>query len=283
MGSRIVNKSHNRYMEIDMMNKFALISFAIVITSGCAANKKEQHTHEKPKFNPSSQVLNCIGPSGHHIYAEEMKCPLGGEKFTALQLGTHSTFGVNLDWEPQSYLQFPVAIPICPSNGFIVDKADLKPDEVAQRKVFIESDTYQQLYKQKHASFFLYGKLVEALNAENKNDLWWYYLEATWEANHCGNTQRYNEYANLVINEGLKRKATITTSDEEYWVISLVVSEMYRRIGDFPAAQRELTNMPEPKLPEAAQNNFFNKAKNILQQAIKEKDTKQLPIKMDEQ
>ena len=74
----------------------------------------------------TDDVLNCIGGAdGHHIYEKETECPIGGEKFKALYLGTHSTYGRHLDWEPVSYMRFPVPIPVCPGNGFVITKEKL--------------------------------------------------------------------------------------------------------------------------------------------------------------
>ena len=98
-------------------------------------------------------VLNCNGGAdGHHVYEEEVKCPVGGEAFKAFYLGTHSTYGRHLDWEPVSYMRFPVPIPVCPSNGFVVAKKDHSKEELQTLKAVVDSKPYKDLYAQKHAT-----------------------------------------------------------------------------------------------------------------------------------
>lgn len=254
--------------------KIQFLLATVLLTAYVSAAPK----HKEPAYKPLDSVLNCSIPDGHHILSETAKCPLGGKSYSSLTYMSYSTYGVNTDWEPMSYLTFPLPIAIC-ANGFIVDKDDMTKEEIATRKAFIESEAYQELFKQKHASYFLFAKQVEALKDKNVESLWWYYLKATWEAKNCNNQARYSEYANLVITEAQKRKANITDTAEEFWTLSIIIPEMYRRIGDFDAAQKELNKIAEPKLPEPKTNEFYLLAKNIIQQAITEKSTQQLPIK----
>lgn len=232
------------------------------------------------KANSTTQkILNCIGPSGYHVYEEEYICPLGGEKFKALELGTHSTMGVHLDWQPVSYMRFPVAIPVCPKNGFIIEKEKYTDKELSSRKAFIETPEYQKLYKEKHASFFLLAKQSEALQ-ENMDNLWWYYLQATWEADACGNTSRYNQYAELVVEKANEKKAKLNKADDEYWAISIVVADMYRRTGQFELAQHQLNSTGVPSFQDAAANKFYLIAKQFMQDAITDRNQERVALKV---
>lgn len=226
----------------------------------------------------AGDVLNCSGGAdGHHIYEEETECPVGSEKFKAYYLGTHSTYGRHLDWEPVSYMRFPVPLPVCPSNGFVVTKKDYSKEELEKLKKVVESKTYKDLYAQKHATFYLYAKIKE-LNEEKFDDYWWLYLNATWEADNCKNKVRYKDYALETISAGKKRLAELKVSEEEHWILKTVIADMYRRTGDFKSSQELVDKYGTPSLEDKEANKYFLLAKTLLQKAIKEKNTDRVPI-----
>lgn len=224
------------------------------------------------------KVLNCMGGAdGHHIYEEEVKCPVGGEKFNAYYLGTYSTYGRHLDWEPVSYMRFPVPLPVCPSNGFVVTKKEYGKEELEALKKVVESKPYKDLYAQKHATFYLFAKMKE-LNHEKVDDYWWLYLNATWEADNCGNKVRYKEYALEMISAGEKRLAELKDSEDLYWILKIVTADMHRRIGDFQAAQKLVDNFGEPSLEDKEASEYFILAKTLLERAITDKNTERVQI-----
>ena len=226
----------------------------------------------------TGDVLNCTGGAdGHHVYEEETKCPIGGEKFKALYLGTYSTYGLHLDWEPVSYMRFPVPLPVCPIHGFVVTKKEYGNEELENMKKVVESKAYKEIYAQKHASYYLFAKTKE-LNGEKFDDYWWLYLNATWEADNCKNKVRYKEYALEAISAGKKRLAELKDSEESYWVLKTVVADLYRRTGDFKSSQELIDKFGEPSLKEKDANEFFKLAKKVLQKAVKEKNTDRVPI-----
>lgn len=227
----------------------------------------------------AGDVLNCSGGAdGHHIYEEEIRCPIGAEKFKARYLGTHSTYGRHLDWEPASYMRFPVPIPVCPTNGFVVAKKDHTKQELEKLKKVIESKTYKDIYAQKHATFYLLAKTKE-LNEEKFDDYWWLYLNATWEADNCKNKIRYKEYALETISASNKRLAELKDSEELFWILRTINAEMYRRIGDFTKSQELVDKFGTPKLVDKEANVYFLLAKELLQKAIKEKNTERVEIR----
>lgn len=226
----------------------------------------------------AGDVLNCNGgANGYHVYEKEVKCPIGDEKFKAFYLGTHSTYGRHLDWEPVSYMRFPVPLPVCPSNGFVITKDAYSIEETEKLKKIIESKTYKDLYAQKHATFYLYAKIKE-LNEEKFDDYWWLYLNATWEADNCKNKVRYKEYALEVISAGKKRLAELKDSEHLYWILKIVTADMYRRIGDFKSSQELIDQFGKPSLKDEKTNEYFMLAKTLLQKAITEKNTDRVPI-----
>ena len=257
-----------------------LVSFATVVNANQNIWFSSQTVFNMTKVNClAGDVLNCTGGAdGHHIYEKETECPIGGEKFKARYLGTYSTYGRHLDWEPVSYMRFPVPLPVCPSNGFVVTEEKYSKEESEKLKKVIESKSYKDLYAKKHATYYLYAKIKE-LNEEKFDDYWWLYLNATWEADNCKDKARYKEYALQTISAGNKRLAELKASEELYWVLKIVTADMYRRTGDFKSSQELIDKMGEPSLKDNEANDFFKLAKKLLQKAVKEKNTDRVPIR----
>ena len=225
----------------------------------------------------NKKFLNCVQTSGHHVYKADKTCAIGGEKYKALQLGTHSTYGRHLDWEPVSYMRFPVPLPVCPSNGFVDVKKSYAKDEMAKFKSVVESSEYKSIYSEKHATFYLYAKLLE-LSETPRKDMWWLYLNATWEADNCKNEKRYKEYALKVIETGNERVTKVKESEFEYWLLKLIVANMHRRIGDFEKARTLVDKIGPTKLEKKSDKEFFALAVRVLNKAIDEKNTKRVRI-----
>lgn len=230
----------------------------------------------------NEKVLNCTGQSGHHVYPVDNVCPLGGETFRSLALGTHSTFGRYLDWQPISYLQFPVSLPVCPANGFVITKAEYTSDEVDQLKIAVESDEYRQFYDDKHASYFLYAKIVE-LSGGSTSDNWWLYLNASWEAHNCGDENRYAEYAKLFMDEAKIKLASSQPEDVKlHWILNIIVANVQRRTGDFAASKAWLDGVSEPLSDNEDINQSFRLAKRLLFQAIEANSTAKIQFEDDD-
>ncbi|MGI9413457.1 MAG: hypothetical protein ACR2PM_07305, partial [Hyphomicrobiales bacterium] len=109
----------------------------------------------------NERVLNCVRPDGDHIVSMEMVCPVGGEKLQGMVFGSYSTYGVHLDWEPVSYLSFPLPLPICPSNGFVHHKETYTDADLKRYARVISSEPYKKIYAQKHASYYLLSRFLD--------------------------------------------------------------------------------------------------------------------------
>jgi len=169
----------------------SLIIFATLAFSASAETSTGSYTR-----NPL--ILNCEKPRGHHLWVAQVTCPLGGENFSTLRLGIHSTFGHYLDGAPASYMTFPPPLPVCPSSGFVMQKDDYSDDEVSEISRFIETEDYKKLYADKHASYYLAAVIDEALGLENEMR-WEKLVTATWEAHNCGDKEKYALYASKAI------------------------------------------------------------------------------------
>lgn len=178
---------------------------------------------------------HCQVTSGHHVYEAELTCPLGGERFTALRLGTHSTYGRYLDWRLVSYLALPVPMPICPGNGFPIDRAvdEFTPELIATRQEAIERPEYQALLGE-HTSYYLYARMLE-LTGEDPDQVWWYYLSASWEAEIC-DYEVYELYAQTALDRIANRLEGMPADDEYFRVLNLLTANLMRRLGDLEGA-----------------------------------------------
>lgn len=257
-----------------------MLSLSIGFLSACAQLQHERHTHGGSNiYKANPQVLNCSKPDGHHIVTDSATCPIGGENFSVLTYAIYSTYGEYSDLEEISYIRFPLPLSICPANGLVIDEDKYSPQALEKRKHYIESAEFKALYAQKHASYFLLAKQLEALNEDPNGMAWWFYLRATWEASHCGDQKRYFEYANLVIDRALKAKKAkepLTKQNALYWDLSLIIPEMYRRMGNFDAAKQQLDKLPEFQLESKDEAEYFKAAKDNLLKAVLAKNKEQI-------
>ncbi len=268
-----------------MCSKNLIVSYVIAATMLLAAyvvvKPSMAQPHTEKDYTVGAHVLNCIETSGHHVFKTEMTCPLGGQEFEALVLGTHSTYGVSLDWEPASYLRFPVPLPVCPSSGFIIVEENMTGAEVDRIAAAVESSEYQSLYAQRHATYFLYAKLTEMLD-EGEADRWWYYRQATSEADVCQAPKRYRQYALATIAHGEKRLSQLSSAESEYWILSIVIPNMYRRIGEFDEALEWLARFNEASVGKDEADPLFALGHKLLRQAIAEKRTERVLIENED-
>lgn len=220
-------------------------------------------------------AMHCQVSLGHHIYETERICPLGGETFAALELGSYSTYGRHLDWQPVSYMQFPVPVPICPSNGFILDRpeADFSAELIETRRIAIEDPAYRALLGE-NTSFFLLARLYE-ITGEQPEEVWWLYLNATWEAEMC-DFDFYEEYAREVIRTVDAQLATISPDDDLFMLLNLQALNMRRRIGEFESARASLAQFRAGNPDRFDENWTLVFAR--LEAALEARDSSQLEI-----
>ena len=217
----------------------------------------------------SSPAISCTQPSGHHVYEEKRACALGGEEFTALYLGTHSTYGTFLDLGHVSYLQFPIAVPVCPNSGFVDYKDEYTSGELAVFAQVVATEQYRELLG-KHTSWHLFARMMEMASVDPDND-WWRHNQAAIEAKNCGLDQ-FPDYARLAIKAADARLISSGLDDPDLiWGLKLSRLDFMRQMGDFRAAQEGISTYGE--IPEQ-----YRLAFNTLQEAIQLESTDRVPI-----
>ncbi len=235
-------------------------------------NQKQENIPLPSSYVP--HVLNCLKPMGHHIWTQEYECPIGHEKFTSLSLGSHSRFGVYLDWKPVSYIIFPVPIAVCPSNGMVLIKPVYTEEELAKIEKIVSTDEYQKVFSEQNASYYLYAKINEIIKDKDAEQ-WWLLLNATWEANGCNDREKYKDYALETIESAKTALQSLSETDNKYWMISIIIPNLHRRIGDFENAQNWLEKIKD--IPQ--EHEQIQLAYDLLSQAIKDKNTQPVQVR----
>ena len=190
-------------------------------------------------------AITCTEQSGYHIFVEQRVCPIGREKFDAFTLGTHSTFGAYLDLTEVSYLVFPIAVPVCPSNGFVDYKSEYSDLELVSFGATIQRPEYTaQLGK--HTSWHLLAELIERSGLGKNEDtaLWWIRSRAAAEAVAC-DTGHFADYAKLALIEIERELSESSTEDSAYWPMQLLAANYERRLNDLSGARERLQRLPE--------------------------------------
>lgn len=253
--------------------KIKLISFAIIvflfflISTHLIAEEKSINSH----------ILNCLKPMEHDLYVKQFVCPIGGEKFESLSLGSNSGIGRPLDWRPLADMGFAPPLPVCPSNGFVIAKSNYSDAELASIKNIILTPEYKSLFSEIHASYYLYAVLNENLNAKAV-DQWWVLLQATREANQCKYAGKYNFYAKEAIKAGKLALNKLGAEDSDYWALTVIIPNLYRRLGDFDSAQAWLDNLGD-KLPLEDQA-YYKLAFRLVRDAVAKKNVFSIQIRV---
>jgi hypothetical protein len=145
-------------------------------------------------FLLSAAALLLASPLAASTYFEvEKTCPVGGEKFKFMELGSISTFGYMPDGMPIGSGLFPIEPPVCPGNGLVMYR-EFDAAQVKQLEGVVAAPAYQALRKSETPLYLAY-KLADALG--DRETLPWLLLQASWQAKNAGAqgplARRYNE------------------------------------------------------------------------------------------
>lgn len=160
-------------------------------------------------------------------------CPIGGEKFTAQEVGSNSTFGQRPDGKPYSPL--PVVPYVeCPSNGFPIFQEKFSNDDIAVLTPAVASSEYQssRSSETQHYRVWMLQKVVGAKPGALASTL----MAAAWETDGNGPRKiRYQKQFVAAVAD-LDRSA-----DEEAWFwLNLRAGNALRELGQFEDAGARL-------------------------------------------
>ena len=172
----------------------------------------------------------------------EVECPLGGSNAKGwVILGSYHS-GVGLDGKQYGAHVQPNPPPECPDNCFLVYKENFSESELIQLRKYIFSEEYQSMWKNTAPAFYRLAKIHEYMGAPII-DHYYHYVIATWEFDYPPFGKKYSFYALEAI-EALKKIIDTTQSDllSESQIVEVhyLLAELYRRVGDFENARKEL-------------------------------------------
>lgn len=186
---------------------------------------------------------------------QEFTCPIGGEKFTAEVVNSHTQFGMRLDLRPVGAMLAPIPLPVCPGNGFVMFKNDFTPEDIKALEPIVLSDDYRQARKQ-HTDYYMVAFMRAKLGAEPL-ELARFYQRASWEAEgrYASPSQQPYEKPELVTQYrtlALQNLDAFLQKDQSYstqwWTAAVIAAELERLLGHFDAAQKRVAELPVGKL-----------------------------------
>jgi len=170
----------------------------------------------------------------------EVECPLGGSNAKGWEVLGSALRGFYLDGRPDGGHVEPLPPPECPDNGFLVYKESFSESELVQLRKYIFSEEYQSMWKNKTPAFYRLAKIYE-YEGSPLIDHYYHYVVATWELNYF--EKKYSFYALEAI-EALKKTIDTTQpdllSENQLTELHYLLAELYRRVGDFENAGKEL-------------------------------------------
>ena len=168
----------------------------------------------------------------------EVECPLGGSNAKGWEVLGSFQSGMGLDGRRYGAHVQPNPPPECPDNGFLVYKKNFSESELIQLRKYIFSEEYQSMWKNTAPAFYRLAKIYE-YEGKPLVDYYYHYLIATWESS----VKKYHYYALEAI-EAFKKTIDTMQSDllSERQIVDVhyLLAELYRRVGDFENAGKEL-------------------------------------------
>ena len=179
----------------------------------------------------------------------EHVCPIGGERFSAQEMGSGTAFGHFLDGRLHGAIQSPWPLVSCPGNGFVIYKDDYSADEIKRLTAVVESDEYQRM-RGTETSYWLLARLFEAVDAPLK-DRAGVLQSATWQASP-EQYPRYVQAASTAVAQQCPDARAAADRDEPWLYCQMLLGEWERRLSRFDAARarfERLQPLPERLVP----------------------------------
>jgi len=166
------------------------------------------------------------------VFPQDFTCPIGGEKFQDIVVGSYSSWGSRPDGRRYGTLPW-VPLPKCPGNGFLLFKDDFTPEEIAILTPMVESAEYQALRDAETQHYQLWW-LMRALPDTDPARLASALLVASWQAD--GDPARKTRYQQAFI----KAAEALPTDSEDWFIYNLRAANARRELGEFDAAEARI-------------------------------------------
>jgi hypothetical protein len=176
------------------------------------------------------------------FFPEKFTCPVGGEKFKANVIASHTSWGQRPDGRPYGTLPiYPIVE--CPGNGLLLIEEAYSPADLAILNQVVPSAEYQAMRGTEtphYRAWWLLGKL-----GRDPYRLAGLLLQATWETDADWDRKVRYSAAFIAAATGLKR----AEDKAEGWLaLNLRAANSLRELGHFDKALALLERLDKPDL-----------------------------------
>lgn len=181
------------------------------------------------------------------FFSYDETCPVGGERFPAMSYGSYSTWGARLDGRPYGSSMFPLEVPICPSNGFVLYKqsSEFTPEQIAMLTPYVDGD-YRAIASE--TSHYRAAQLARVAGEPVATQAW-LMLQAAWQTDgDAARSERYQQEF-LTLADAALREGSATNT--EWWMMQFRAANAERQLSRFDAALARLAALPMDSLASA--------------------------------
>lgn len=181
------------------------------------------------------------------IFPYQETCPVGGEQFETIAYGSYTTFGARLDGRPYGTSPFPLDVPVCPSNGFVMYKAReaYTPAQIEALTAYVASD-YRALASE--PTHYRAAHLARVAG-EPVSTQAWLMLQASWQVD--GDADRSVRFQREFIVLADAAAVQSSPAQTEWWMLQFRAANAERQLGDFDRATARLDALPLDRLDRA--------------------------------
>lgn len=193
-------------------------------------------------------ALSCAAPAGATtFFSYDETCPVGGERFASMAYGSYSTWGARLDGRPYGSSAFPLDVPVCPSNNFVVYKAssEFTAAQIAALTPYVAGD-YRALAEE--STHYRAAQLARVAG-ETRSTQAWLMLQAAWQVD--ADAARLTRYQAEFIALAESALAELRPESTQWWMMQFRVANAERQLGRFDAALARLAALPLDQLSAA--------------------------------
>jgi hypothetical protein len=174
----------------------------------------------------------------------EMKCPVGGKKFTYISTASMSQWGSRPDGKPYGSWTFPMPLAVCPDNGLAMYRNFSKP-EIKTLKGLLATPEYQQL-RSADTPYYLAYWLMDRLGDPLDQRLW-VLQQASWESDM--NPVRKRRYQEEFVQRARGYSRPEPPQDDLGWIATqLRAANALRELEKFDEALQLLDSTPRESL-----------------------------------
>lgn len=174
------------------------------------------------------------------VFPVKLTCPVGGEVFEGLEIGSTSQFGMRLDLRPVG----PAAkLPLnsCPSNGFVMYQDDWTPAQLEVLGRLVASPAFLAL---RGAGPWRRALAMEEALAEDPGGLADVTVRAAWEAEDAGDLPAHAALLELAVARVEAAAGGQASTSPEWWTLKLLAAELRRQRGDAAGCLAALDALP---------------------------------------